>query len=79
MYTEYKKGVLDYKKKGFADMYDESQDLFVRMKNFNRVQMDKINWRLREEEIKYMEEHCTFEEARSFYRTLLNPAEKIRK
>ena len=78
MFNEYKKGVLDCKKQGSSDLDDEAQKLCNRMTDFSRAEFAKIEWNQNEKEIEYMENHCTYEEVRKFYKTLLRPSKQSR-
>ena len=60
---------------GFKSMEDEADNYFTMLSYFTHEEEAKIGWDRKEQEIQMIQEQCTYEKMRDFYKLLFAPAE----
>ena len=74
-FEKFKAGVLSYKKGGFSGIDEEAEDLYSRMRHFAIDPSNSIEWNRADKEIECIENYCTYEKCKEFYRKLFSPQE----
>ena len=72
-FEKWKVGALSRKKNGFIGVEDESKDLYTSMVDFNRDPAPGVEWDTLEKEIECIENYCTFDRCKAFYKKLFAP------
>ena len=73
LFNKWKKGTLEFVKKSYADLAAESSDRCNQLKNLTIGQIGEIDWNVKDKEIDFIVNHCTYSTMRDFYKNLLNP------
>ena len=73
LYDQYKKGVTEVKKSRCSSIEQEAERLNRLISEWSLDTHKKIDWDYKQKVIACMEEKCSFEDAKDFYRELFTP------
>ena len=74
-FNKYKKGFLDLKKLPHRDISSEANALVKKLISFNRQPDSGIDWGQKAKEIDHIENNCSYQELRDFYKSIFNPGQ----